>query len=158
MEANPLSGFVMAILLREVPAEHHRWTGERHEVTLARYENLADAIASVAADEHEAAMLAVTAAAESAIRADVLACQRWGDGGPKAKAWGAFGVVTPKAEACGPLPVQAALALRLLRTSLAACAHRPTPYRMAWYLSGSCSRGAQESARRWRIASRHARE
>lgn len=50
--------------------------------------------------------------------------------------------------------LQARVALRMLRTSLAACKARDVDDRLAWYASGSCSRGGGASRYRMHLAKR----
>lgn len=53
--------------------------------------------------------------------------------------------------------LQARVALRMLRTSLTACRWRPVDDRLAWYTSGTCTRGGGASRFRMAIARRLAR-
>ena len=153
----PLALSALAMLLRLVPAQHHAWRGECTRDTIDRYLRVASAIADVAEDdpidgdvEATVTLLAVTAASESAMRADVIACRVSGDGG-RVPAWSAFGLARPKSLVCGSLLEAARIARDMLRASLETCARKPVAERLAFFLSGDarCARGAPQSRYRW---------
>ena len=152
----------MALLMGFVPPQDHAWRGEPSDETLARYWRVAKAIAEVAEEapidgdvDATVRLLAVTAASESALRADVIACRVAGDGG-RVPAWGAFGLARRKAMVCGALVDAARVALEMLRVSLETCARVPRSERLAFFLSGDphCQRGAAQSRYRWSLIQR----
>lgn len=158
--------WLFAFMCAEVPPWHHAWRRERLDVTHVRYVEIAVDIAVVATEapidpppevrqlgvtstEWTALLLAETAVAESALRADVVDCHTAGDGGA-IPAWTTFGLALPKRAVCGSRREAARVAREMLRTSLETCRRLPVEERLAWYLSGHCDRGQKESKRRWR--------
>lgn len=151
----PLVLIVLAFLRAEVPPWHHAWLNEPRAHTELRYFEIAQDIATAAEEAPldgdvawTALLLAETAAAESALRADVDECRRSGPGG-RVRAWGTFGLARPRREVCANRLAAARLAREIIRDGWAACAARPERERLAYYLSGSCDRGVREARRRW---------
>lgn len=154
----------------EVPPWHHAWRRERLDVTHARYLEIAADIAVVSLEapidpppevgrlgvtsaEWTALLLAETAVAESALRADVVDCRTAGDGGA-IPAWTTFGLALPKGSVCGSRREAARVAREMLRTSFDTCRQQAVEDRLAWYLSGRCDRGQAQSRYRWRRVAR----
>lgn len=145
-----LAALALAALTRWSPVAEHAFY-EPRAATEARYAAVAEDIAAVVAeaDGHrvedealETLTLASIAAAESHIARDVDECRR---GGPS---WTIFQVSTHRHYACASRRNAARVALYRVRESFAVCARSPMADRLAFYTSGSCTRG--HSASRYR--------
>jgi hypothetical protein len=70
------------------------------------------------------------------------------EGGDSSRSWTAWQLQGDKARLCTPDAPR--VALDRLRASLAECRELPAEWRLSRYASGTCSRGHQESAARWK--------
>jgi hypothetical protein len=136
----------------------------------ARYAEIAADIAAAVADEaplfagqfgreRTAALLVSVALFESGFRVDVDRGVTLGDHGASCTLWQLnLGRGRIDGFSCGELAANrrkaAALALRAMRRSRAACPNLPIEDMLRVYASGSCERGARESAERVRFAQR----
>lgn len=157
----PLAAYLYAAMTAWSPlAQHHYAEGE--PVTVARYQDIAESIASVALDPAEppvfagddgrartAVLLAAIASLESGgFRSDVAWCSAsgLGDHGHAAGLWQSH---RSKSRACWSLQSAAHLALEQVRESFVACQALDPAVWLAAYASGSCSRGWVQARNRW---------
>lgn len=158
MSLTALALIALAALQAGTPEWHHAYLRERPDETHARYAHAAIVIGKVTLDagplegltrEQTAALLATVLTKESAVRRDVMACERVGMGG----AMGPYQVEAKRhrAEACGGIERATALAYTMLLVSWHVCDGMPMAERAAFYVGGNGFRTEQarhESRRR----------
>lgn len=154
-----LVSYLVAFFVATVPVGMHAYR-EAPDITLERYESVAEDIAEVSLDPEEAPLfhgaharertalvLASIASFESSLRADVDDCSTLGDGG-RSRTIFQIQRGTPLV-ICEDRRAAAHVALSMVRESLAACAGSPADERLALYTSGSCERGRRQAQWRW---------
>lgn len=166
----PTTALVLCLLGTLTPEWHHRWTGEKPDVTHARYVATAETIARVAEESEPlegltrtqtGLLLAGVLARESHLRPDVMTCRKFGMGGAR----GPYQTEQRKhfGEACASLESATRLALRMLSESWHVCDGMPMAERAAFYVGGMGWKTKQarwESRRRvtpallWRLGDR----
>lgn len=129
-------------------ANHHYY--ETPSLTQARYEALAWNIAAAVSDEDEEPVLVdrVTTGLllvsiwhkESHGLADVMLCERGGDGG---RSWGSFQTQRRKATACGSYYGAARVALAMVRESFNLSGRRDPLQGLRLYAAGPAWRGSE---------------
>lgn len=145
---NTLVSYILAAMMSWVPTTDHAFTGEKPEVTLARYTDIATTIAEVAMDPNNiplfdgdsgriqtALLLASVASSEGFFRKDVDTCKIGGDNG---LAWGLWQTHANKKMVCSDRKVAAVIALNMMRNSFVTCKTYPLMDRMSVYTDGSC--------------------
>jgi hypothetical protein len=142
-----LSAYVLSAMVSWVPVEEHA-SFERREITVQRYEAIAQTIAKVAADEppvfdgdedsaraRTALLLASIASYESHYAARVEDCRV-----ANAGALGLWQTVAPRSKVCSGREAAARLALGMVRQSFEQCKKHEELDRLAFYTDGFCKR------------------
>ena len=150
-----LVSYILAAMIYWVPMTDHAYTGEKPEVTLARYNEIATTIIEVAMDPNRqplfegddgriktALLLASVASSEGFFRKDVDSCKVGGDNG---LAWGLWQTHASKKKVCSSRTEAAIIALDMMRASFASCKSVPLLDRMSGYTDGQCHANWQRS-------------
>ena len=146
MSLTPLATFILSAMTSFVPLKDHRFTDATEDVTRARYETIAEAIATEVArdgnpfpndtdNKRFGAVLASIGAAESGFIAKVGECTTTGDGG---KALGYWQTHARREDVCNGLAGQVAVAAGYLRRSFQMCKHLELGDRLGGYTDGRC--------------------
>lgn len=137
-----LAALVLTAMTTWVPVREHLQF-EPREVTVARYESIANDIAQVVEEndaqrigtpEREALLLASVASYESHFAARVDQCKKRGP------SWTIFQISSNRRLACSDRKAAARIALYRIRESFAVCAGLPYENRLSFYATGKVER------------------
>jgi hypothetical protein len=144
-----LAKYLLVFFQSTVPVADHSYY-EKVEVTQARYESIADTVASVAMEHplfrddtngvKTALLLGSVATFESSLIAEIDTCVKGGDidkaGVPHA--WTLWQVHAPKETACANRLAGARIAREMIRWSFKTCSSFDVSDRLSGYTDGSC--------------------
>lgn len=145
----PLAKYLLLFFQSAVPVADHSYY-EKVEVTQARYESIADTVATAATEAplfkddlsgiKTALLLGSIATYESSLRADIDTCAKGGDIDKSGvtHAWTLWQVHAPKAKACVSRLEGARIAREMIRHSFKTCHLFDMQDRLSVYTDGSC--------------------
>lgn len=155
----PLGSYILTFMIAKVPLEQHAYY-ERLEVTQARYESIAEDIATVSLEsplydddedgEKTGTTIASVASLESFFRAEVDSCKIGGDKDKEGRyqAWTLWQLHANKNKVCENRLAGARVAREMMRASFKHCSSLPLLDRLGVYTDGFCKKNWDRSRNR----------